>query len=239
MELGAHHRRKYEMPASPRFCSSPVSRIPCHGCCRPGTEAVTPTAISLVACSDYQRTWEAYDSSLTKVVCNFLGEHLHTHVRTSCPHLTYDQISSLQNRTNDLRIRISCHTSSTCPSRYRFHCFINNTCACAVINSKRRRVIFTTGREARSKGSRRRTWERQSRRRRLGTTRRSNCRTVRRSRMLSRPTARWTTSRLLSYVDSTIVLTYNATDDGFVLWGLFYSLAVSFHWCVFSIFFFV
>ena len=31
--------------------------------------------VSLAACSDDQRTWEAYEGSLTGLVCSFLGKH--------------------------------------------------------------------------------------------------------------------------------------------------------------------
>ncbi|KAH8989864.1 caspase domain-containing protein [Lactarius hatsudake] len=72
IEVGARHLREHDLPSSPRQCASPVSRFPCNGWCRADSEAQTATVVSLAACSDYQRTWEAYDSSLTGIVCGFL-----------------------------------------------------------------------------------------------------------------------------------------------------------------------
>ena len=93
----ARHLRDYNSSCSPQFCTSPVSRLPCNGWCMPDPNVKAPTVVSfssrlyalctqaqllfmyiqvsLAACSDDQRSWEAYESSLTRVVCNFLGKH--------------------------------------------------------------------------------------------------------------------------------------------------------------------
>ena len=82
-------------PPSP---TSPVSRLPCIGWCVPDPNVKAPTMVSfssvlyvlctqaqrlfmyiqvsLAAYSDDQRSWEAYRSSLARVVCNFLGKHM-------------------------------------------------------------------------------------------------------------------------------------------------------------------
>ena len=93
----ARDLRDYNSPSSPQLCTSPVSRLPCNGWCVPDPNVKAPTVVSfssvlyapctqaqrlfmyiqvsLAARSDDQRSWEAYESSLTRVVCNFLGKH--------------------------------------------------------------------------------------------------------------------------------------------------------------------
>ena len=96
VELSARSLRDYNSPSSPHFCASPISRLPCNGWCVPEPNTNAPTVVSflpcfmlltrsqrsfmhiqvsLAACSDDQRTWEAYEGSLTGLVCSFLGKH--------------------------------------------------------------------------------------------------------------------------------------------------------------------
>jgi len=75
VELSARSLRDYNSPSSPHFCASPISRLPCNGWCVPDPNTNAPSVVSLAACSDDQRTWEAYEGSLTGLVCSFLGKH--------------------------------------------------------------------------------------------------------------------------------------------------------------------
>ncbi|KAI9440266.1 caspase domain-containing protein [Lactarius psammicola] len=89
IEVGARHLREYDLPSSPRLCASPVSRFPCDGWCRTDPESQTATVVSLAACSDYQRTWEAYDSSLTRIVCGFLEQNKRPSYKELMMHINY------------------------------------------------------------------------------------------------------------------------------------------------------
>ncbi|KAH9005350.1 caspase domain-containing protein [Lactarius deliciosus] len=89
IEVGARHLREHDLPSSPRQCASPESRFPCNGWCRADSEAQTATVVSLAACSDYQRTWEAYDSSLTGIVCGFLEENQRPSYKELMMHINY------------------------------------------------------------------------------------------------------------------------------------------------------
>ncbi|KAH9164042.1 caspase domain-containing protein [Lactarius sanguifluus] len=89
IEVGARHLREHDLPSSPRQCASPESRFPCNGWCRADPEAQTATVVSLAACSDYQRTWEAYDSSLTRIVCSFLEENQRPSYKELMMHINY------------------------------------------------------------------------------------------------------------------------------------------------------
>ncbi|KAI0261894.1 caspase domain-containing protein [Gloeopeniophorella convolvens] len=90
-ELGASHLREHTLPASPRICASPESRFPCNGwCLNACTEIVeSPTVVSLAACSDYQRTWEARDRSLTTEVCSFLEKNKSPSYRELMTHVNF------------------------------------------------------------------------------------------------------------------------------------------------------
>jgi hypothetical protein len=75
--------REYDPPSSLRVCASPVSRFPCHGSCRADPESKT-------ACSDYPQTWEAYDSSLTRIVCSFLEQNQRPSYNELMMHINYE-----------------------------------------------------------------------------------------------------------------------------------------------------
>jgi hypothetical protein len=101
----ARHLRDYNSPSSLQFCASPPSRLACHGWCMPDPNVKAPTVVSffsmlyalctqaqrlfmyiqvsLAACSDDQRSWEAHEGSLTRVVCNFLGKPTRLHAISS------------------------------------------------------------------------------------------------------------------------------------------------------------
>ncbi|KAI0290174.1 caspase domain-containing protein [Russula brevipes] len=89
VEISAPYLRNHEMPSSPRFCMSPLSRLQCNGWCVPGPNPNIPTVISLAACSDNQRTWEAYDGSLTKIVCSFLEQNQHPSYKDLMTHINF------------------------------------------------------------------------------------------------------------------------------------------------------
>lgn len=85
----ARHLRDYNSTCSPQFCTSPVSRLPCNGWCMPDPNVKAPTVVSLAACSDDQRSWEAYESSLTRVVCNFLGQNQRPSYKDLMTHINF------------------------------------------------------------------------------------------------------------------------------------------------------
>ncbi|KAH9959978.1 caspase domain-containing protein [Russula dissimulans] len=88
LETGARHLRDHDLLSSPRVCMSPTSRLPCDGWCLCGTNADVPT-ISLAACSDNQRSWEAYDGSLTRIVCSFLERNQRPSYKDLMTHVNY------------------------------------------------------------------------------------------------------------------------------------------------------
>lgn len=85
----ARHLRDYNSPSSLQFCASPPSRLACHGWCMPDPNVKAPTVVSLAACSDDQRSWEAHEGSLTRVVCNFLGQNQRPSYKDLMTHINF------------------------------------------------------------------------------------------------------------------------------------------------------
>ncbi|KAI0278410.1 caspase domain-containing protein [Russula aff. rugulosa BPL654] len=89
MEVTARHLRDHNLLSSPRFCTSPMSRLACDGWCKPDPNTKAPTVISLAACSDDQRSWEAYDGSLTRIVCSYLEENQRPSYKDLMTHINF------------------------------------------------------------------------------------------------------------------------------------------------------
>lgn len=89
MEVAARHLRDYYLPSSPLFCASPTSRLACDGWCKPDPNTNAPTVVSLSACSDNQRSWEAYDGSLTRIVCSFLEQNQRPSYKDLMTHVNF------------------------------------------------------------------------------------------------------------------------------------------------------
>ncbi|KAI9511063.1 caspase domain-containing protein [Russula earlei] len=90
MEVAGRHLRDHGLPSSPRVCASPQSRFPCNGWCVSDPNMDTPTEVSLAACSNNQRSWESYDASLTRIVCNFLEWNRHPSYEDLMTHVNFN-----------------------------------------------------------------------------------------------------------------------------------------------------
>ncbi|KAH9979131.1 caspase domain-containing protein [Russula compacta] len=88
-EIGARRLRDSTLPSPPLFCTSPQSRLPCNGWCMHEPNTGVPTVISLSACLDNQRTWEAYDGSLTTIVCSFLEQNRRPSYKDLMTHVNF------------------------------------------------------------------------------------------------------------------------------------------------------
>jgi hypothetical protein len=47
--ISAPYLRNHEMPSSPRFCTSPLSRLQCNGWCVPGPNPNIPTVVGFIS----------------------------------------------------------------------------------------------------------------------------------------------------------------------------------------------
>jgi hypothetical protein len=82
------HPRSYANILSPTRCDSPVSYVKCDGWC--GYDPFESRfALSLSACSDPQRAWDAPHGTLATVLCRYLEKHPRPSYRSLMTHVNF------------------------------------------------------------------------------------------------------------------------------------------------------